>query len=152
MAPLSANIEPSTVDEIELCAQMLLRQHAEEAEPDLAEKLEPEWAVYRKAEKDGQLIIFAAWAGELMVGYAVAVVVPDLHYSGRLICQHDLLFVGQEWRRSGVGRRLIEELRAEAVRHGADVLLMHAKVGSGLQSLLPRLGFRPEETIFREDL
>lgn len=155
------HIALASVDEIERHGQDLLRAHAEEAEPDLAEHVSPDWDTYIAGEEAGSLIVLTACNGsalpdglrtnEVLIGYAVAAVFRSPHYD-RLFCQHDLLYVLPEWRGTGIGLRLIAGLREQARERGCHRLIMHAKVGSTLGAMLPRLGFRVEETMFVEDL
>ena len=130
----------------------LLQAHAEEAEPGMASKLAPDWPRYQELQEGGNLIILLAWHDHTLLGYAVAVVFPSAHYARTVICQHDLLYVRPEWRSRGIGLRLIQRLRGEAKARGATDLLMHAKPGSTLEALLPRLGFKAEETVWKEGL
>ena len=155
--PMGANtvavsVRRASVADVQANAGDMLRAHAEEAEPVMAERLAPDWHFYREAERAGRMIVLAAYANFEMVGYAVAAIVQSSHYMGHVFCQHDLLFVSKGWRNHRVGLQLIERLRVEARAAGAEQLLMHAKIGSRLEELLPRLGFEREETIFRRDL
>ena len=147
----AVRIEAATVADIQQHGDALLRAHAAESEPDLAERLDPAWDAYEAAEARADLIILAARQGDQLVGYAVATLFRSTHYA-LFLCQQDLLFVLPEWRQRGVGLRLINRLRLEAKRRGADRLLMHAKPASLLDGLLRILGLRVEETIFVEDL
>lgn len=145
------DVKLSSVAEIRQFGDALLRAHAAEAEPDLAEHFDPKWDDYRVAELSGQLIVLAAWNGSDLVGYAVAAVVPSMHYALTL-CQHDLLYVAPEWRAKRIGRRLLDRMRQQAKAWGAHRLLMHAKPNSKLWTMLMLLGMKVEETIFAEDL
>ena len=134
----------------------LLRDHAKEAEPELAAQLNPDWEAYEHAESTGQLIVLGAWAVgstiRVLVGYVVASVAASPHYCGVLLCQHDVLYVDPPWRRRGVGLQLIRALRVEARARGAAHLIMHAKIGSPLETLLQLGDARAVETVFMEQL
>lgn len=151
-ADLHVRIRTASVDEVRQHGERLFRANVEETEPTMALDLSPDWATYRAAEKRGQLIVLAAWFLERLVGYAVAGLSPAPHYRQVTICQQDLLYVDPQWRTQRVGLRLIEQMRREATRRGAHQLFMHAKPGSRLEALLPRIGFEVEEIMFKETL
>jgi len=139
-------------------ARKLFVSHALECEPDIADDLAPDWAVYKELEKQGRLIAFGAWPtpepweSVPFIAYAVAYLFRPAHYAGRMFAQLDALYVAPEYRSRRLGLHLIDRLEKTARSRGASRLLMHAKPGSRLAAMLPRLGFEVEETIFRRDL
>lgn len=145
-------IERSSVDQVGQVAEALFPLHVRELEPSMAEHLDPNWEAYLDAEDEDRLIVLVAWLGDECVGYAVASLFQHPHYQKLMVCQQDLLFVVENSRGGQVGARLIKKLRDEARKRGAHHLLMHAKPGSRLMALLPRLGFEPEEATFKEIL
>lgn len=154
LARPAVHIKTGTVEEIRRLGESLLRAHAEEAEPGMAAKLDPDWAAYELLEKAGRLIVLCAWGGQNydeLAGYAVATLFRHPHYD-TLVCQHDVLYLKPEWRNRGQGDRLFSTLHGHAQARGAGVLLMHAKQGSRLESILFRKGFVVEETVFKETL
>jgi GNAT superfamily N-acetyltransferase len=145
-------IEHSTVAELQASGvNRLFEMHAHELEPHLAPRLAPDWAAFMEAEKLGDLIVLAAWAGRELIGYAVAVIYQSLHYHDYKTCQIDVAFVSPAWRAGMVGSRLIEAVRECARQHGAQALIVHAKIGSQMERLLQLRGFRMEETVFVQD-
>lgn len=119
--------------------------------------LDPNWRAYYALEERGLLMAFAAVAVqqdphvEVMVGYSLNVITQHMHYAGLRICQNDVLFVAKEWRR-GVGRRLIHHTEHEARERGARLMLWHAKEGTDLDRLLPKLGYGVQDIIYSRRL
>lgn len=144
-------IDRLTVEAAEIHAGHLFRAHADEAEPELADYVDPDWEKYRALERTGSLIGLGAWIGKHPIGYCSAFLFDSGHYRGYKVCQHDLLYVLPQWR-GRVGLKLIDRLRDEARARGALRFYMMAKTGSRLERLLPKLGFEIEETVFKQDL
>lgn len=144
---------PSTVAEIRERGRPLLRAHWEEiARNKGLMVLAPDWDRYAAIEASGTLFVLGAYddAGEL-VGYSVTFVDTHLHYSGLVCATNDVLFVAPE-HRGGLGRQLMAETEREATARGARLLLWHAKQGTALDALLPRLGYAVQDIIYSKEL
>jgi GNAT superfamily N-acetyltransferase len=74
-------------------------------------------------------------------------VCTNLHYGDLLMCQNDLLFVRKSHRRGMTGMRLITATERAAKDRGVKMMLWHAKPGTTLDRMLPKLGYEPFETI-----
>lgn len=133
-------------------AQTLFASHYEEvAALRQNTPLSPDWLRYQALEKNGSLIILAAWEGDRIVGYSVSIVVTHMHYSTTVMCHNDVLFVAMEHRRGRLGLRLIRETERVAVAGGARRVTWHAKPGTALEAILPKLGYGAHETIYSMD-
>ena len=72
-----------------------------------------------------------------------------LHYAGLRI-QNDILFVTKAARHGKVGLQLIRETERAAKENGAKLVTWHAKQGTALEALLPRLKYGVHEVIYSE--
>lgn len=151
-------IEPIMVRELREQGTALFHLHAEEVDPESSSRVLPQWDLYEAAQNDGRLLVLGAFVGEtdssrgrLLIGYAMAALVPSMHYADLTICQLDSIFVMRSWRSLGAGLRLIRALRDEARECGAERLIMHAR-DSRLERILSRLGFQRAETVYTETL
>jgi GNAT superfamily N-acetyltransferase len=131
----------------------LLEEHYAELAtvPDIM-LLKPDVERYQTLEAAGNLFAIGMFdahvdGGETLVGYSVNIVCTNLHYGDLLICQNDLLFVRKSHRRGMTGMRLITATERAAKDRGVKMMLWHAKPGTTLDRMLPKLGYEPFETI-----
>jgi GNAT superfamily N-acetyltransferase len=89
---------------------------------------------------------------ETLVGYSVNIVCTNLHYGDLLMCQNDLLFVRKSHRRGMTGMRLITATERAAKERGVKMMLWHAKPGTTLDRMLPRLGYGIQDVIYSQVL
>lgn len=133
-------------------AQTLFASHYEEvAARRQNTPLSPDWLRYQALEQNGSLIILAAWEGDRIVGYSVSIVTTALHYSTTVFCQNDVLFVDEAHRRGRLGVRLIRETERIAVAEGTKRVFWHAKEGTALAAILPKLGYGVHEVVYSRD-
>jgi GNAT superfamily N-acetyltransferase len=131
----------------------LLEEHYAELAtvPDIM-LLKPDVERYQTLEAAGNLFAIGMFdihgdGGETLVGYSVNIVCTNLHYGDLLMCQNDLLFVRKSHRRGMTGMRLITATERAAKERGVKMMLWHAKPGTTLDRMLPKLGYEPFETI-----
>jgi GNAT superfamily N-acetyltransferase len=131
----------------------LLEEHYAELAtvPDIM-LLKPDVERYQTLEAAGNLFAIGMFdihgdGAETLVGYSVNIVCTNLHYGDLLMCQNDLLFVRKSHRRGMTGMRLITATERAAKDRGVKMMLWHAKPGTTLDRMLPRLGYDPFETI-----
>jgi len=130
----------------------LIHAHWLETERDFAPNgPAPAVDVYRALEQAGSILAFGAFDdAETLVGYAVAILSPHLHY-GVLYAHHDLLYVTPAHRRGTLGLKLMRAIEGAAKDRGAQFSTWHAKPGSTLEAILTRSGYQLEESIFKKE-
>lgn len=146
------NIRPilPTVEAPKVRAMLL--EHWQETESHFEAEPEPNLAAYKACEDAGVVVAFGAFDDEdVLVGYAVAFVLPHMHH-GFIYAQHDLLFLKKEYRSGRLGLNLMRRLEEASAAKGAKFILWHAKVGSDFAMLLDRMGYSKEEEVYRKDL
>jgi GNAT superfamily N-acetyltransferase len=141
----------------------LLEEHYAELAtvPDIM-LLKPDVERYQTLEAAGNLFAIGMFdthvdahvdAGvETLVGYSVNIVCTNLHYGDLLMCQNDLLFVRKSHRRGMTGMRLITATERAAKDRGVKMMLWHAKPGTTLDRMLPRLGYGIQDIIYSQVL
>jgi predicted GNAT superfamily acetyltransferase len=147
-------IRLSNVDEMFARGQELFAEHWEEVALNKSVMaLSPDEGQYRNLEASGMLIALGAFEddGEL-IGYSVGYVVTHPHYSRLRIYQNDILFVTKAKRRSKLGLQLIRETERMAASKGARMVLWHAKQGTALEHVLPRLGYGVQDIIYSREV
>lgn len=102
---------------------------------------------YRDMEARGAMHAVGAFSPEL-VGLATLLIYGLPHYSGRMVAAMESFFVMPSARRGGTGIKLLRAAEQRAAELGATALLVSAPVGSRLEKVLPRTGFRETNRIF----
>lgn len=139
-------------DLIAQCADLQREHYDELAKNKTVMVLAPDVEQYRRIEQAGMLFAVIAYDGDQIVGYSVNVLATNLHYSTLLMAQNDVLFVGRAHRAGRLGMRLIEMTKALAAKRGARMMLWHAKEGTPLAGILPRLGCKVQDIIYSAEL
>jgi GNAT superfamily N-acetyltransferase len=151
--PATETVAPTSVAGMRASAEKLLRAHWEEVAKrrDLM-VLAPDWDRYEALESAGVLVSLGAFVDGRLVGYSVTIVGPHLHYVGLIYGQNDVIYVAPEHRKSRIGLSLIRETERLSAERGAKLVSWHAKEGTSLHAMLPRLGYSVHETIFTREL
>lgn len=114
--------------------------------------LDPDEEQYDRLDAAGVLVKLGAFCDGELVGYSITIVTRHLHYRGLVYGQNDVLYVVPEHRKSRVGLSLIRKTEAACAARGARLVSWHAKEGTSLHALLPRLGYSVHETIFAREV
>lgn len=138
----------------------LFAQHWLEASADRSVPLDVDWQQYENMESIGAMLTVTARRGGELIGYAVYVVWPHLHYRGRLIADADSFFLDPADRRGFVGVLLFREaetmLRARGAHEVWARVKLHVRGGKrrthDLCGLFRWLGYSPVEIILRKRL
>jgi GNAT superfamily N-acetyltransferase len=114
--------------------------------------LKPDEAAYRRMEEAGSLLILAALKAGRIVGYSVNFIVRHPHYADLMVCQNDLLFIDPAHREGGAGIRLMRRTEQESKKRGCRLMLWHAKEGTPLADMLPRMGYGVQDIVFSKQI
>lgn len=130
-------------------AWTLLQAHRREltTNPDIME-LRPRRDRYEALEAAGFMVSLGLFDGDSLIGYSVNIVDANLHYGDLVIAQNDVLFVHPRYRKSQDGLALIHATEDAVRARGAHMMLWHAKEGTALHGLMPRLGYRVQDIVF----
>lgn len=133
----------------------LLVRHKDEIAhyPDIALNVWKE--KYEEAEASGLLRVFTARSVPefQLIGYEIAWCGPNLHYRDSLQARQDVLYLAPEWRRGGLGQRLVRYADQRLKDFGAQVNYHHVKIAHpALGKLLERDGYEAVEIIYAKRL
>jgi GNAT superfamily N-acetyltransferase len=95
---------------------------------------------YKTLEKIGIITPFAAFVGDLLVGFMNVVLAPSGHYSLR-VALSESYFVAEKYRSTGAGNRLREMCEKYAKEQGSPGFGIAAPVDGPLARVLPRSGY-----------
>lgn len=142
----------SACDWMERAAPMLQAHWQEVALHKSLMVLKPDFEAYRELEARSQLVSLGAFLGDQPIGYSINLLRRHLHYADLMVGQNDLLFVVPEHRKGLAGHLLIRWTERTMRAHGARMMLWHAKPGTALESLMPRLGYGVQDVMFSKAL
>jgi GNAT superfamily N-acetyltransferase len=128
----------------------LIKEHYKEIAHYQDIPLAPDWDIYKRAEQMRSLYIYTARIDSKLVGYAIFFVRPNLHYSGSLQAQQDILFIKKEHR--GFGRHFIKWCDDELRKEGVQVVMHHVKAKHNFGPMLERMGYELIDHIFMKRL
>lgn len=131
----------------------MLHEHAQElATNKELMVLAPDRVRYAAIEAANIMLTLLAYEGDELIGYSINFVSQHLHYSGLTYAQNDVLFVRAPYRKGRAGLALIQETERVCKERGAQMIVWHAKQGTALESLMPRLGYRVQDVMFSKEL
>lgn len=103
---------------------------------------------YRVLEGVGVLHVISATFDDELIGLATVLYAPLPHYAGAAVAASESIFVRPARRNTGAGLRLIKAAERKAAALGCENFMPSAPVGSDLERVLSRLGYRPTNTVF----
>lgn len=136
-------------------AAPMFEAHWREASSDLSVPVDVAWEHYQRFELFGLEVCIAARDGDRLVGYAVYVLHPSLHYRGLLVGEADVFYLEPAYRRGWTGVRLFQ-CAEQVLRHrGAHVMQTRVKehvMGGRVASIMRYLRCRRTESAWRKAL
>lgn len=154
METQSLKIEIGEVDEnlLNQLSDMFIEHWDEVAKNKHLMVLKPDVNKYLQLQKAGNLLTLIAYVDNKIVGYSCNIRSPHLHYADLICMYNDVLFIDKNYRATPLGLRLIKRTEEEAKNMGAQLMLWHAKQGSALDKILPRLKCKVQEIMYSKEL
>lgn len=128
-------------------------QHWEEITAHKDIPLNVDWDMYKMMCHSGRvLVVTAREEDKTLLGYAIFLIGPHLHYKNHVYANQDVLFVRKDKRLSmaGVGIKLIRASEALLKARGVDVIVHHVKVDHDFSPLLRKLDYGLTEYIYHK--
>lgn len=101
-------------------------------------KLSPDFDSYKHlADRDLIYGVYAYLDGDL-IGYSLNILSNHMHYADLICAVNDILFVDKNYRKSGIGKKIMDKSEEEAKNRGAGVFLQKAKPNTPLYNLLDK--------------
>ena len=112
-----------------------------------------DWDAMLRLEDIGILRLMAARSDGRLVGYAIFILAPALHYRNKLLAHDDAFFLSKPYRKGGNGIAMFRAAEAMLRAAGADRIVCHEKFTKvDLSAFFTRLGFRVSERNWFKDL
>lgn len=115
--------------------------------PDMLGAL-PDREGYQRLLDAGVLYPLGVFVADELVGLCAVLVMPVLHFGGKIIATTETLFVAKAHRAGGVGIALLRAAEDLARAAGAGGLYITAPVGGRLERLMPHVGYHETNRVF----
>lgn len=153
METQSLKIEIGSYADFKACYDDLLKPHWEEsAKNKHLMVLNPDWNRYKFLEDTGGLLTLCAYVEDKMVGYSCNIITNHLHYSDLKTGYNDLIFIHKDYRNTPLGLRLIRRTEEELKKLDVKIMIWHAKEGTSLDKILPRMKCKVQEIMYSKEL
>lgn len=115
-------------------------------------EFKPDRATYKRVQDNGNLVLFVAFDGEEIIGYASAMICPSLWNDQVVTCISDAIFVSKPYRNTSAGGRLILAIENEARKRGALFVQWGVKPGSRLHKTFAKRGYEAKDIMMFKEL
>jgi hypothetical protein len=110
--------------------------------------LMPDYVAYGKLCVAGMLRCIVARADGVLVGYALFIVSPHLHYSTCKTAFEDIYFLKKEYRLGRTGIRLFQFAETALRADGVNRIIMHTKIHLDNSKLFEYLGYKLTDKLY----
>lgn len=110
--------------------------------------LAPDYEAYRRLAENNMLRVVTVRADDELIGYAVFIVQPHLHYRTCLTAFEDIYYLKKEYRVGRIGIRLFKYAEDVLKRIGVNRIIMHTKVHQDNSKLFEYLGYKNTDKLF----
>lgn len=112
----------------------------------------PDYEMYQQIQDVGMTFGLFAYYGDVIVGYSVNHIMPNLHSRGFFTCNNDVLYVDPLFRDSPLGLKLMKQTEKKGKEKGASLMVWNAPFNTNLVKILPRLGYKPLEVVMCKEI
>jgi GNAT superfamily N-acetyltransferase len=149
MKPIYEAEDPSSfIEEL----KSILPEHYEELCVTKDFPLMPDYEAYGRLVVAGMLkCITCRMDGEL-IGYAIFIVQPHLHYKSCKTAFEDIYFLKKEYRKGRIGVELFKHAEKILKQDGVKRLIVHTKIHMDKSRLFEYLGYKMTDKLFTKIL
>lgn len=113
-------------------------------------KLNPNYDKYNAAFDKGLMKVYTARQDEKLIGYAVWLVAPHLHYQDTIKAMNDILYVDPDKRGGSVGIQLIKFSEKMLKEIGVNSIALHIKKSFDWGNVAVKMGYECTESNFEK--
>ena len=114
--------------------------------------LMPDYEAYGRLYVAGMLRCITVRDDNELIGYAIFIVHPHLHYKSCVTAFEDIYFLRKEERKGRVGIRLFQFAEDVLKKEGVDRIVMHTKIHMDNSRLFEYLGYKLTDKLFTKIL
>ena len=149
MTTIYAEVDPSVfIEELRL----ILPEHYDELCVTKDFPLDPDYEAYGRLCVAGMLKCITCRVDDMLVGYAIFVVNPHLHYKSCRTAFEDIYFLKKEFRQGRTGIRLFQYAEDALRNAGVHRIIMHTKLHMDNSRLFEYLGYKMTDKLFTKIL
>lgn len=131
----------------------LLKEHYDEIAHYKDIPLDPDVDGYNALEEQGRLRCFTARDGGRLIGYAIFICGPNLHYKSTRIANQDVLFIHPSHRNGIAAMRFFEFFEKRLAGEGWQLVLQHEKIAHpALGRICGKRGYEPMDRVWAKRL
>jgi len=114
--------------------------------------LMPDYEAYGRLHVAGMLRCITVREDNELIGYAIFIVHPHLHYRSCITAFEDIYFLKKEHRKGRVGIRLFQFTEDVLKKEGVHRIIMHTKIHMDNTRLFEYLGYKLTDKLFTKIL
>jgi GNAT superfamily N-acetyltransferase len=114
--------------------------------------LMPDYEAYGRLHVAGMLRCITVRDDNELIGYAIFIVHPHLHYRSCITAFEDIYFLKKEHRKGRVGIRLFQFAEDVLKKEGVHRIIMHTKIHMDNTHLFEYLGYKLTDKLFTKIL
>ena len=114
--------------------------------------LAPDYEAYGRLSVNGMLRCITVRGDGTLIGYAIFIVQPHLHYRTCRTAFEDIYFLKKEYRQGRIGIRLFQYAEQALRRIGVDRIIMHTKIHLDNSKLFEYLGYKLTDKLYTKIL
>jgi GNAT superfamily N-acetyltransferase len=114
--------------------------------------LTPDYDAYKRLADAGMLRCVTVRANEEMIGYAIYIVQPHMHYMTCKTAFEDIYYIRPDFRKGRVGIRLFKYAEDVLKGIGVNRIIMHTKIHMDNSKLFEYLGYKLTDKIYTKIL
>jgi len=114
--------------------------------------LEMDWQVYANIEKAGNLTIYTARMGNVLVGFAMYLTGYHAQHKGMKFALCNTLAVDPDFRGQGIGTKLVKHAETDFRMSGVGMMIHGFRMVYNTEPLFPKLGFTEIERMYMKVL
>jgi len=130
----------------------ILPEHYEELCVTKDFPLMPDYEAYGRLQLAGMLRCITVREDNALIGYAIFIVQPHLHYKTCKTAFEDIYFLKKEYRKGRLGIRLFQFAQDELKKEGVDRIIVHTKIHIDNSRLFEYLGYKLTDKLFTKIL
>jgi hypothetical protein len=128
--------------------ETILPEHYEELCVTKDFPLEPDYVAYGRLDAAKMLRCITVRADDVLIGYAIFIVYPHLHYKSCMTAFEDIYFLKKEFRQGRIGIRMFRYAEEVLKKSGVKRIVMHTKVHMDNSKLFSYLGYKLTDKLF----
>jgi hypothetical protein len=149
MSEVYADEDPSSfIEEL----KGILPEHYDELCVTKDFPLMPDYEAYGRLCVAGMLKCITCRIDGALVGYAIFIVQPHLHYKSCKTAFEDIYFLKKEFRKGRTGIRLFKQAESILKQDGVARIIMHTKIHMDNSRLFEYLGYKLTDKLFTKIL